>query len=459
MKPWILVFFALLLANPAIGQSDVLSSVDFSLDTNLLCSFPRVLRVTYTGKPVTGIGYKPAWDHGDGYMAFSPEYTFDWQWENGGFRKSGTGMGPFEINYDGFSGVRRIILTVTRTTAPFDKVVIIKEVVIYYLGITAIWEDATCSNKKGKIHLIASDGTPPYQYSVDGVNFQNDSLFIVDPAIYPITIKDANNCVTGKTLGINEPEKTWVRTIENPDICVGKQVQLSVNSNATGFSWEPATGLDNPAVKDPVANPTFTTQYIVTATNNDCTGSAKDTVLVTVVPEIVLNITPDSEIDPGTPFQLNTWTTVPGATTNASYTWSPPLGLSDPEIANPVATISSLAAYSVQVTSPEGCSATAQVKLSITSRPTILIPSAFSPNGDGNNETFIPIVRKNINLLNFKIYNRWGNVIFSSNQQDHGWDGRFNGEHVAGGNYVYKVEGITDTGQTIKKEGTVMLIR
>jgi gliding motility-associated-like protein len=91
-----------------------------------------------------------------------------------------------------------------------------------------------------------------------------------------------------------------------------------------------------------------------------------------------------------------------------------------------------------------------------------MIPNAFSPNGDGNNDRFLPVIQC-ANLIpeyNVSIYNRFGQRIFYSNKQDNGWDGTYNGAPAELGTYYYMLEFSTRlTRQATVKKGDITLIR
>ncbi|MCX6757296.1 MAG: T9SS type A sorting domain-containing protein [Candidatus Nomurabacteria bacterium] len=157
-------------------------------------------------------------------------------------------------------------------------------------------------------------------------------------------------------------------------ICAGNSVSLGSNG-ATTYSWLPATGLDHANVQHPVASPVTTTTYTVTGTTSGCSNTATTTVTVTSVPTVAVSGTVTN--CPGSSNQLS----ASGAT---SYVWLPAGTLSDPNIANPVATPATTTTYTV-IGSNGICSATAQtVTVTITSNPPITItpsPSAIICNG------------------------------------------------------------------------------
>jgi gliding motility-associated-like protein len=91
--------------------------------------------------------------------------------------------------------------------------------------------------------------------------------------------------------------------------------------------------------------------------------------------------------------------------------------------------------------------------------PDIFVPDAFTPNGDGKNDVVKPIPVGVTQLDYFNIYNRWGQMLFTTAEIGKGWDGRVNGTFQNSGTYIYTVQGIDYLGKVITKKGTVVLIR
>lgn len=89
----------------------------------------------------------------------------------------------------------------------------------------------------------------------------------------------------------------------------------------------------------------------------------------------------------------------------------------------------------------------------------VVIPNAFTPNGDGLNDTFMPKL-KAVNTFTMEIFNTWGERMFStSEKEDKGWDGTYNGQLIPAGNYLYKITYTTPQGEIAHRSGGVTLIR
>jgi gliding motility-associated-like protein len=88
----------------------------------------------------------------------------------------------------------------------------------------------------------------------------------------------------------------------------------------------------------------------------------------------------------------------------------------------------------------------------------VFFPTAFSPNGDFKNDDIKPIAVE-LASYSFTIYNRWGGVIFHTQDQTIGWDGKVKNELAELGWYIYKVDFVDDLNQKVEKRGTFMLLR
>jgi gliding motility-associated-like protein len=240
-------------------------------------------------------------------------------------------------------------------------------------------------------------------------------------------------------------------------ICYGTRTTLTGTIVGSSFRWTPTNGLGNSGTLSPTAGPVKTTSYVLTAFDTvGCPKPFRDTILVAVSDPVLAFAGNDTSMVRGQQLQLN----AKGGTT---YLWTPSTGLSDATIANPVVTLGTDVdsfTYRVRVTTGEGCSATDDIKIRIfKSGPEIYVPSAFTPNADGRNDVLrpFPVGMKSLNY--FRIYNRWGQLIFSTREQGKGWDGMFNGKPQASGTYVYSAEAEDYMGVKVIRKGTIVLIR
>ena len=420
-------------------EANINSYADFSITSSPDCDPAKNIEVKYTGPiPAPGMGY-----------------DFKWGWD-GAQVISGSGMGPYVLKWS-TGGPKYITLAVT-SQACGNTLENGKQIVIGRPKLTAEVASGSCdTGTDGTVTLTAADGVSPYQYSIDSVNFLSSNTFKVPAGHYRVFVKDDNGCTTGQDANVTFTSDIIVSTMPDTTLCTGQSVALATTSNGQAFSWLPQNGLDNAAVLEPVASPETTTEYIVTATKGFCTQT--DTVRVIVSPKIEVNVTPDALIEYNVPFQLNATSPQIRNYAAATFLWTPAIGLNNANIQSPVAVLRENQSYTVDVVSESGCKGTGQVNLSIKRQESIIIPTAFSPNRDGKNEVLVPVVNDIESIRYFRIFNRWGQVVFFTNQLNTGWDGSFNGTTAVSGNYVWEIEGVSTKGKVISKKGAVMLLQ
>jgi gliding motility-associated-like protein len=114
--------------------------------------------------------------------------------------------------------------------------------------------------------------------------------------------------------------------------------------------------------------------------------------------------------------------------------------------------------FRVEAQSSDGKFVSTSNVLHITREPVLLIPDAFTPNGDAYNERF-EVKAYFISNFRMSVFNRWGEVVFHSESASEGWDGKVDNEKADGGYYLYKIEAIDTAGKAISKSGSFLLIR
>jgi gliding motility-associated-like protein len=243
-------------------------------------------------------------------------------------------------------------------------------------------------------------------------------------------------------------------------ICYGSRVQLNAVYTGTDFRWSPVNELLNASGLNPLAGPSKNTVYtlVVRDTLSGCPKSVKDSVQIQVVPNIIVKAGRDTMIVPDQLLALNAT-----ASSGSQFNWTPAIGLNNTMIHNPVIQLGEdidSILYRVRVTDAGGCFGEDDILVKVfKSRPDILVPSGFTPNGDGKNDIIKPIPVGITELQYFRIYNRWGQLLFSTSQQGIGWDGRHNGTPQGSGAYVFVTQGKDIYGKTVFRKGTVVLIR
>lgn len=145
------------------------------------------------------------------------------------------------------------------------------------------------------------------------------------------------------------------------------------------------------------------------------------------------------------------------------YNWSPATGLSATDIYNPVAQPLSSTTYIVDVTDTEtNCSGRAEIEIevkdAICDEPYIFVPNAFTPNEDGKNDVLY-VRGVNLDEIYFAVYDRWGEMVFETDDLEKGWDGKINGNTVSGDVYGYYLKAVCYGGQQFFKKGNVSVLR
>jgi gliding motility-associated-like protein len=133
--------------------------------------------------------------------------------------------------------------------------------------------------------------------------------------------------------------------------------------------------------------------------------------------------------------------------------------LNNPFIANPVATLTQDQTFILMVQNEFGCRDTDIVHIRVLAGPAIYVPTAFTPNGDGLNDVFRPIPVGIVSLDFFRVFNRYGELVYETREPNKGWDGSFKGLKQNTGNFVWQVKGIDRTGKVIVLKGNVVLIK
>ncbi|MBS1920425.1 MAG: gliding motility-associated C-terminal domain-containing protein [Bacteroidetes bacterium] len=303
-------------------------------------------------------------------------------------------------------------------------------------------------------------------YNVNSINTTTYYRTIVKSGVCP-----ADTSAVATLNYINTPYPDASINPASAFICYGTSTSINATINiGTSYTWTNANTLQNPGtgvvgtvpyIINATAFPPGTSDYILTVSNAGCPNAFMDTFHVDVTPRIIVFAGNDTSIVANQPLQLNATVNTPSANI---FNWTPGTGLNFTNISNPIANLGpelgDYITYTVRATDSIGCYAEDDIKVTIfKTGPDIFVPSAFTPNGDGKNDIIKPICVGISKLNYFRIYNRWGQMVFSTSQMGKGWDGTIGGSLQSTGNFVYMAQGIDYTGKVIFKKGNVTLIR
>jgi len=244
-------------------------------------------------------------------------------------------------------------------------------------------------------------------------------------------------------------------------VCPGTPVQLNLNV-AGPTTWTPSTFLSNSFIQNPVAIPDANVTY--TAIVMDSVGCFSDsaTASIQVYTMPIVDAGPDQFLPYNTGFTLSP---VYGAGTK-NYNWAPAGNLSCLSCPTPSGIALQEQQYVISILDANNCKAQDSVTIFVNcDKSNLLLPTAFTPNGDGLNETFYPVARGYKLIKNFAIFNRNGAKVFEQkdfqpNNPSLGWDGRTKGGKVENiQSYVWIIEGICENGMSIVSKGSVILIK
>lgn len=143
------------------------------------------------------------------------------------------------------------------------------------------------------------------------------------------------------------------------------------------------------------------------------------------------------------------------------YRWSPGDRLSATTIGNPVGYYPDTGYYNynVFIRSPFGCQGNDSIQVRVVGQPSLFVPTAFSPNGDGLNDYLRPLSVGYSQYTFFRVFNRWGEMVFSTDQIGPGWDGTYKGKKADVGTYFWVLGVVDRNGQEDKIKGDATLIR
>jgi gliding motility-associated-like protein len=259
------------------------------------------------------------------------------------------------------------------------------------LQATAQGNNASCFGREdGSIQVSANGGTPPYRYSLNGLNFNGSSLQVaVEAGAYNVWVEDAKGCqfITG-VVSIEEPER--IELDLGPDLFINYGEAALLNSEVINGQGD------------------ITYQWTANGTGWVVCDNCPSTL-----------------------------------TTELEYTTT----------------------YFLLVSDESGCRTNDKVVVYVNKNWNIAVPTAFSPNGDGQNDRLLVHGTRGARVLNFQVFDRWGEMVYVNeapflvNDPTQGWDGNFRGQEMNSGVFIWNLEVEYEDGNSELFKGSTTLIR
>jgi len=367
----------------------------------------------------TGIAY---------YVPATNGSVYDWR-VNGGTIVSGQGTADIVVNWDG-PGEHSLFYfenSTTQTDYCEGNSLSLSVIVSQQIDFEVSTSDVTCFGQNdGTASVNISAGVAPLSVQWSTGSTQN-SVSGLAGGRYELSITDGVGCVVTREVVIEEPtELTGYVEVQDP-ACVGSNgIATVVASGGTG-------------------NLSYNWGSNFTASDRNV-GLGEGSFSVTVRDEAGCELILNYQVSIPQPFNVSfekvrpcpdvaegsLMLTVDGGTTPYQYAW-----VQQPD--NGVELAEGLLAgdYQVTITDAQGCTLTLTESLENLS-PMIQMPTAFSPNGDGDNDRFAAVYNCAVGFQMY-IYNQWGNMVFGSTNIAKGWDGTYEGEPVPSGEYAYHI--------------------
>ncbi|MEX2590386.1 MAG: PKD domain-containing protein [Chitinophagales bacterium] len=307
---------------------------------------------------------------------------------------------------------------------------------------------------------VVFEWTQPKVLSADNIlsptaNPEDDIQLIV-------TAYNQYDCQNSDTVNLEVIEKVIASPLNDTSICAGNVVQFNTNISAESYlgstvSWSPLNYLSNISEHSVQSKPERSISYTRIIESGACIADTqKVNIKVNQIPDLKIE-DPERSVNGGT-ITLN----AVSSHFARNYEWGPYEALNCTNCENPEWYVDQdEQEFTLKFTDTEGCVAydTVLVKSAGDCGDNFYIPNTFSPNKDEINDVLY-VRGFGVSHLNyFRIFDRWGNMVFESKDVNHGWDGFYKGRMLSSDVFVYVMEGVCSNGQEVLKKGNVTLLR
>lgn len=298
---------------------------------------------------------------------------------------------------------------------------------------------------KTNLLLTANGDIETYLWNTGDTTF---SIIATSTGWYSVLVTDSNACINWDSIYVEVTPLFDGTVNDDIAICFGDSVQLNAGGGAS-YLWNSESSLSALGINNPFAKPNTTTTYVVKIEDPGNCNDDFDTTTVIVNPVPISTLIDRYTLYLGESIQFS-------ASGGTSYSWTPTNGLSCTDCPDPFFGPDSTTWYFVLITDDNGCQIVDSILIEVLDNSFVGIPNAFTPNNDGVNDFFVPIPRGVAELDYFRIYNRWGQMLFEGQNWEEGWSGADQDIGV----YVYTIRYKLSSESEFRVEsGSVNLIR
>ncbi|HFC00668.1 MAG TPA: T9SS type B sorting domain-containing protein, partial [Phaeodactylibacter sp.] len=315
---------------------------------------------------------------------------------------------------------------------------------------------ACTGSNNGSATVIVNTGQPPYVYNWSVAGGNTSTITDQMAGNYTVTITDGNNCTVIGNVEIPEDNSFDIAANTLGETCLQENDGRIEITAPVGAAW--TYSLDNVNFQSsPIFENLAPADYTVYVTDGICEYQTQVTISAGNNFEIGITASPSTTIQAGESADLQ----ITNLPTNVdTIEWENTATLSCEDCPNPTATPNnSPTTYTATVTDVNGCLSTASITLTFPCIVDLQIPNVFTPDGDGVNDDFGPVIGEGIEMVSsIKIFNRWGEKVYESSGNDARWDGTVRGKLGTSDVYVYIITIVCPDGEK-QHHGDVTLIR
>ncbi len=385
--------------------------------TRGVCHVSDSVKITFMPKPVFTLGTMTDFCFNDPVLFdFTSLVADSYLWQDNSTLPYFTATGPGNYKLE----IKKSVCTVSDSITLAQKP----------LPLVDLGNDTSIC-KENQVVLNAKNDGSTFLWN----NLSTDQSILVGKGTYKVTVTNAQGCYAKDSIIVDTLTSPYPSLGNDFALCKNQSYTLSPSTDFVSYVWNNGSTQKQISISAPGI-------YSVTVKDlNNCSGF--DEIQLSTVDGIDIPLQVIRLCSPDTLLQL------PAAF--ESYQWQDGSFLS-------VYHVTDFGNYYVIVTDANACIDTAAFDVVNSCEPLVYTPNAFTPNGDAVNELFIPVAQ-NVNSIHFEIYNRWGQLVFSTDKLNEGWNGKVGNEFQPADVYCFKGNYIGSSGETHHLNGTFTLLR